>query len=247
MIPLKTKSEVGLIRTSGKLVSEILRILESKVAPGVTTGELNKLAGHLIRERGGTPAPPEVGFPGDICVSVNEQVVHGIPGKRSLKSGDIVSIDVTASFDGYYGDVASTFPVGEINEKAQRLLVVTKQALYEGISKAVEGNRLGHISHAIQMCVESQGFSVVRDFVGHGIGKDMWEEPQIPNFGLSDRGPKLRKGMVLAIEPMVNIGVYDVRVLDDKWTAVTLDGKLSAHFEHTVVISDDGAEILTIL
>jgi methionyl aminopeptidase len=247
VIPLKTKSEVGFIRTSGKLVSEILRILESKVAPGVTTGELDQLAGHLIRERGGKPAPPEVGFPGDICVSVNEQVVHGIPGKRLLKSGDVVSIDVTASFNGYYGDVAATFPVGEISEEAQRLLTVTKQALYEGISKAVEGNRLGNISHVIQMYVESQGFSVVRDFVGHGIGKDMWEEPQIPNFGLPDRGPKLRKGMVLAIEPMVNIGVYDVRVLDDKWTAVTQDGKLSAHFEHTVVISDDGAEILTIL
>lgn len=247
MILLKTKSEVELIRASGKLVSEILRILESKVAPGVTTGELNQLAGHLIRERGGKPAPPEVGFPGDICISVNEQVVHGIPGKRSLKSGDIVSIDVTASFDGYYGDVAATFPVGEISEEAQRLLTVTKQALYEGISKAVEGNRLGNISHIIQMCVESQGFSVVRDFVGHGIGKDMWEEPQIPNFGLPNRGPKLRKGMVLAIEPMVNIGVYDVRVLDDKWTAVTQDGKLSAHFEHTVVISDDRAEVLTIL
>jgi methionyl aminopeptidase len=247
VIPLKTKSEVELIRTSGKLVSEILRILESNIAPGVTTGELNQLAGHLIQERGGKPAPPEVGFPGDICVSVNEQVVHGIPGKRSLKSGDIVSIDVTASFNGYYGDVAATFPVGEISEEAQRLLTVTNKALYEGISKAVEGNRLGNISNVIQKYVESQGFSVVRDFVGHGIGKDMWEEPQVPNFGLPDRGPKLRKGMVLAIEPMVNIGVYDVRVLDDKWTAVTQDGKLSAHFEHTVVISDDGAEILTIL
>lgn len=247
MISLKTKSEVELIRTSGKLVSEILRILESKVVPGVTTGELNQLAGRLIRERCGKPAPPEVGFPGDICVSVNEQVVHGIPGKRLLKSGDIVSIDVTASFDGYYGDVAATFSVGEISEEAQRLLEVTKQALYEGISKAVEGNRLGHISNAIQSYVESQRFSVVRDFVGHGIGKGMWEEPQIPNFGLPDRGPKLRKGMVLAIEPMVNVGVYDVRVLDDKWTAVTQDGKFSAHFEHTVVISDDGPEILTLM
>lgn len=247
MIPLKTKSEVELIRASSKLVSEILRILESRIAPGVTTGELNQLAGRLIRERGGKPAPPEVGFPGDICVSVNEQVIHGVPGKRLLKPGDIVSIDVTASFNGYYGDVAATFPVGAISEKTQQLLEVTKQALYEGISKAVAGNRLGHISHAIQMYVETQGFSVVRDFVGHGIGKSMWEEPQIPNFGPPDRGPRLRKGMVLAIEPMVNAGVYDVQVLDDKWTAVTLDGNLSAHFEHTVVISDDGPEILTLI
>lgn len=245
MIPLKTKSEIEFLRVSCRFVSEILSILESKIGPGVSTGELNQLAGQLIQERSGKPAPPEVGFPGNICISVNDQVVHGIPGKRLLESGDIVSIDITASFDGYYGDVAATFPVGEISKEAQRLLEVTKHALHEGILKAVDGNRLGHISNAIQTYVESYGFSVVRDFVGHGIGKSMWEEPQIPNFGLPDRGPRLRKGMVLAIEPMVNVGVYGVRVLDDKWTAVTQDGNLSAHFEHTVVISDDGPEILT--
>jgi len=245
VIPLKTKSEIEFLRVSCRFVSEILSILESKVAPGVSTGELNQLAGQLIQERNGKPAPPEVGFPGNICVSVNDQVVHGIPGKRLLESGDIVSIDITASFDGYYGDVAATFPVGEISEEALRLLEVTKHALHEGILNAVDGNRLGYISNMIQTYVESYGFSVVRDFVGHGIGKSMWEEPQIPNFGLRDRGPRLRKGMVLAIEPMVNVGAYGVRVLDDKWTAVTQDGNLSAHFEHTVVISDDGPEILT--
>jgi len=245
VINLKSKSEIGLLRTSCKIVSEILQILGSKVAPGVTTEELNQLAEQLIQEQGGKPAPPEVGFPGNICVSVNEQVVHGIPGKLTLKSGDIVSIDVTAAFDGYYGDTAATFPVGKISEKTQHLLDVTKQSLFEGIKKAVEGNRLGDISHTIQSYVEKHGFSVVRDFVGHGIGKEMWEEPQIPNFGLPDRGPRLKKGMVLAIEPMVNVGTYAVRVLDDGWTAVTQDGSLSAHFEHTIVILDDGAEILT--
>lgn len=245
MIHLKTKAEIEFLRISGKLVSEILQALKDKVAPGITTGELNELAGKLIRERNGKSAPPEVGFPGNICVSVNDQVVHGIPGKRVLKPGDIVSIDVTAAFDGYYGDIARTFPVGEISEKTQELLVVTQQSLYEGISKAIDGNRLGDVSTAIQTYVEKHGFSVVRNFVGHGIGKSMWEEPQVPNFGVADRGVKLRNGMVLAIEPMVNIGGYDVKVLEDKWTAVTQDGSLSAHFEHTVAILEDGPEILT--
>jgi len=245
VINLKSKSEIELLRTSCKIVSEILQTLGSKVAPGVATEELDQLAEQLIQEQGGKSAPPEVGFPGNICVSVNEQVVHGIPGKLTLKSGDIVSIDVTAAFDGYYGDTAATFPVGKISEKTQHLLDVTKQSLFEGIKKAVEGNRLGDISHTIQSYVEKHGFSVVRDFVGHGIGKEMWEEPQIPNFGLPDRGPRLKKGMVLAIEPMVNVGNYAVKVLDDGWTAVTQDRSLSAHFEHTIVILDDGAEILT--
>jgi methionyl aminopeptidase len=245
VIPLKSKSEIELLRSSCKIVSEILQTLGSEVVPDITTEELDQLAGRLIHERGGKPAPPEVGFPGSICVSVNEQVVHGIPGKRVLRSGDIVSIDVTASFEGYYGDVAATFPVGKISEEAQCLLDVTRQSLHEGIKKAVEGNRLGDISYTIQSYVEKHGFSVVRDFVGHGIGKGMWEEPQIPNFGFPDRGPRLKKGMVFAIEPMVNIGAYGVNVLEDGWTAVTQDGSLSAHFEHTVVISDDGVEVLT--
>lgn len=245
MISLKSKAEIERLRISGRIVSEILRALSSEIRPGVTTAELDELAGSLIRKHNGKPGPPEVGFPGNICTSINDQVVHGVPSKRKLQPMDIISIDVTASFDGYYGDVAATFPVGEISEETKRLLDVTRSALYEGISKAVEGNRLGDISHAIQTYVESHGFSVVRDFVGHGIGKSMWEEPQVPNFGLPNRGPRLRAGMVLAIEPMVNAKSYEVDILDDGWTAVTRDGSLSAHFENMVVIQDDGPEILT--
>lgn len=245
VIPLKSKSDIEQIRISCKIVSEILKILESEIRPGITTLELDDLAIKLIRERGGKPAPPEVGFPGNICVSINDEVVHGIPGNRSLKTGDIVSIDITASFNGFYGDMASTYPVGEISEKAKRLLEVTKNSLYAGIDSAIDGNRLGDISHTIQTYVEKSGFSVVRDFVGHGIGYNMWEEPQIPNFGLPDRGPRLKNGMVLAIEPMVNIGDYKVKILDDGWTAVTEDGTLSAHFEHTIGIMDNRTEILT--
>lgn len=247
MIPLRSKAEIERLRVSGRMVSEVLQILGGEVKPGITTGELDELAEQLIRDRRGSPAPTTVGFPGNICVSVNDEVVHGVPGKRELRSGDIVSIDVMASFGGYYGDVAATFPVGEISEEAKRLLEVTRSALYTGISKAVDEGRLGDVSYAIQTYVESRGCSVVRDFVGHGIGKNMWEEPQIPNFGIPDRGPRLRTGMVLAIEPMVNAGSYKVEVLDDGWTAVTQDGSLSAHFEHTVVILDGGAEILTSL
>lgn len=227
------------------MVFEVLQALGNEVRPGVTTGELERLAGQLIRERGGKPAPPLVGFPGDICVSVNSEVVHGVPGRHSLRSGDIASVDVMASFDGYYGDVAATFPVGEISEEAKLLLEVTKGALDAGIEKAVAGNRLGDISHAVQSHVESRGCSVVREFVGHGIGANMWEKPQVPNFGSTGRGPRLKTGMVLAIEPMVNAGAYEVDILDDEWTAVARDDSLSAHFEHTIVILDDGPEILT--
>ena len=245
MVPLRSKAEIELLRVSGRMVYEILQILKDKISPGMTTGELGRLAGQLIRERGGQPAPPQVEFPGDICVSVNSEVVHGVPGERSLCPGDIASVDIMAAFDGYYGDVAATFPVGEISEEAKHLLETTKDALYAGISKAVVGNRTGDISHTIQTHVESRGCSVVRDFVGHGIGLNMWEKPQLPNFGTPNRGPRLRTGTVLAIEPMVNLGGYEVDILDDDWTAVTQDGSLSAHFEHTVVILDDGPEILT--
>jgi len=245
VILLKSKAEIEYLRISGRMVSEILGILGGEVKPGITTREMDQLAGQLIRNRGGIPAPPGVGFPGNICISVNSEVVHGVPGKRRLSPGDIVSIDVMASFNGYFGDVTFTFPVSEISEEARCLLEVTKGALYEGISKAVDGNRLGDISYSIQTYVESRGYSVVREFVGHGIGKDMWEEPQVPNFGIPDRGPRLKAGMVLAIEPMVNAGNYRVNILDDGWTAMTQDGSLSAHFEHTVAILDDGPEILT--
>lgn len=227
------------------MVFEVLQALGNEIQPGVTTGELEQLAGQLIRERGGKPAPPQVGFPGDICISVNSEVVHGVPGRYTLRAGDIASVDVMASFDGYYGDTAATFPVGEISQEAKRLLVVTEGALDAGISKAVAGNRLGDISYAVQSYVESRGCSVVREFVGHGIGANMWEKPQIPNFGSANRGPRLKTGMILAIEPMVNAGAYAVDILDDEWTAVARDGSLSAHFEHTIVILDDGPEILT--
>ena len=227
------------------MVSEILKILEGEIKPGITTLELDALAAKLIQERGGKSAPPEVGFPGNICVSVNDEVVHGIPGDRVLKAGDIVSIDVTASFDGFYGDMASTYPVGEISDKTRRLLDVTKSSLYTGIASIVDGKRLGDVSYTIQTYIEKNGFSVVRDFVGHGIGRSMWEEPQVPNFGSPDRGSRLKNGMVLAIEPMVNAGDYKVKILDNGWTAVTEDGELSAHFEHTIAIIDNKAEILT--
>lgn len=242
---MRTKAEIERLRFSGRMVFEVLQALGNEVEPGVTTGELEQLAGQLIRERGGKPAPPQVGFPGDICVSVNSEVVHGVPGRYSFRSGDIASVDVMASFDGYYGDTAATFPVGEISEEAKRLLEVTEEALYAGISKAVAGNRLGDISYAVQSYVESRGCSVVREFVGHGIGANMWEKPQIPNFGSPNRGPRLKTGMILAIEPMVNVGAYAIDILDDEWTAVARDGSLSAHFEHTIVILDDGPEILT--
>ena len=245
VIPLKSKAEMERLRYSCRMVSEVLQILGSEVKPGITTAELDRLADQLIRDRAGKPGPPEVGFPGSICVSVNNEVVHGVPGKRSLSAGDIVSIDVTASFDGYYGDVAATFPVGETGDGAGHLLKTTRGALYEGIAMATDGNRLGDISHAIQAYVEDRGCSVVREFVGHGIGVGMWEEPQIPNFGVADRGPRLRAGMVLAVEPMVNAGEHRVNILDDDWTAVTRDGSLSAHFEHTVAILGGGPEILT--
>jgi methionyl aminopeptidase len=245
VIPLKSKSELELTRVSCKMVSEVLQALKDAIKPGANTRDLNRLAGQLIRDRGGKPAPPNVGFPGNICVSVNNEVVHGVPGRRAFYTGDIVSVDVMASFDGYYGDVAATFPVGKISEEAKHLLEVTKGSLYEGISKAVDGSRLGDISYAIQTYVESRGCSVVREFVGHGIGKSMWEEPQVPNFGVPDRGHRLKVGMVLSIEPMVSAGRYEVDFLDDGWTAVTQDGSFSAHFEHTIVILDDGPEILT--
>lgn len=245
MISLRSKTEIERLRFSGRMVHEVLQILGNEVKPGILTGDLGHLACRLIQERGGQPAPPQVDFPGDICVSVNDEVVHGIPGDRELYPGDVVSIDVMAAFDGYYGDVAATFPVGEISAEAQHLLETTRNSLNEGISRAISGGRLGDVSYAIQSYVEDRGCSVVREFVGHGIGLDMWESPQVPNFGIPNRGPRLKSGMILAIEPMINAGNYQIDILDDGWTAVTRDGSLSAHFEHTVAILDDGPEILT--
>ncbi len=246
MIELKSEREVSLIKEACSIVAEVMQELKSAVLPGVTTLELSNSARNLITKRGGIPAFKGYrGFPCDICTSINEEVVHGIPGKRKLKDGDILSLDIGVKLNGYYGDAAVTLPVGDISEEAKRLLVVTEEALYIGICCARPGMRLSDLSNAIQCHVEKNGFSVVREFVGHGIGSKMHEEPQVPNFGEPNHGPRLKKGMVLAIEPMVNTGCPDVEILKDGWTAVTKDRRLSSHFEHTVYIGDKESEILT--
>jgi len=248
MIIIKSPREIEQLKRSNAIVAEVFGKLKGMVSPGITTKELDQVAEECILLKGARPAFKGYrGFPATLCISINEEVVHGIPGQRRLKEGDIVSLDVGVDFVGYFGDAAITFPVGEVDPEAKRLLEVTEKALTIGIEKAKIGNRLFDISYAIQRWVEFHGFSVVRDFVGHGIGKDLHEEPQIPNFGSPHQGPRLEKGMVFALEPMVNEGTYEVRVLSDGWTVVTADGKRSAHFEHTIAINDDGAEILSIL
>lgn len=248
MITLKSNRQIRLMREAGRIVAETHALLAKMVAPGITTGELDRAAEEYILSRGATPAFKGYnGFPATICASVNEEVVHGIPGLRKLENGDIISIDIGAVKNGYFGDSAATLPVGEVTPDKLKLLRVTEEGLMEGIKMAVIGNRLSDVSHAIQVYVERQGFSVVRDYVGHGIGKAMHEEPQIPNFGRPGHGPRLAKGMALAIEPMVNTGTYEVRTLLDNWTVVTKDGLCSAHFEHTIAITDSGPEILTML
>lgn len=228
-------------------MAQALQRLKEAIRPGVTTGELDRLAEDFIRRHGGMPAFKGYrGYPASLCVSVNEEVVHGIPGDRKLREGDIVSLDLGVVMEGYYGDAAITVPVGEISEEARRLLKVTEEALYKGIEQARPGKRLSDISYAIQKHVEGAGFSVVRDFVGHGIGRELHEDPQVPNFGPPNQGPRLQPGMVLAIEPMVNTGTWKVRILENQWTVVTEDGGLSAHFEHTVAITEKGPEILTL-
>jgi methionyl aminopeptidase len=248
MIVLKSEDEVQAMRRAGRVVAEVLARLGERVAPGVTTGELDRLAEDFLRNRGAVPAFKGYnGFPASICASVNEQVVHGIPGPRTLEAGQIVSVDVGAIIDGFYGDSAATFPVGQVPPEAERLMSATREALGRGIAQAREGNRLSDISHAVQEWVEAQGFSVVREYVGHGIGRAMHEAPAIPNYGPPGRGPRLKQGMVLAIEPMVNAGGYEVRTLEDRWTVVTLDGGWSAHFEHTVAVTVGGPLVLTAL
>lgn len=241
MIILKTPEEIEVMAKASKLVAETLQFLKPRIRPGVVTDELDRLAEEFIRARGGKPAFKGYrSYPKTLCISVNDQVVHGIPSKRTLKEGDIVGLDLGAIVEGFYGDSAMTVPVGIIDAKAAELLRVTEAALYAGIEQAVVGNRLSDISHAVQERAESAGFSVVTDFVGHGIGRQLHEEPQVPNYGKPGQGPRLQAGMVLAIEPMVNMGKSDVRVLDDQWTAVTKDGSLSAHFEHTIAIQPSG-------
>ena len=246
MIIIRSPREVDQIRKANVVVAEVLERLKTLVVPGVTTDELDGISEEIILSKGAVPAFKGYrGYPKTLCVSINEEVVHGIPNKRKLKEGDIVSIDVGTNLHGYFGDAAITLPVGEVNPEAKRLLEVTEKALSIGIEMAKVGNRLFDISYAVQAWVESNGFSVVRDFVGHGIGKSLHEDPQIPNFGSPHQGPRLEKGMIFALEPMVNEGTYEVRVLEDGWTVVTADGKPSAHFEHTIAITDGEAEILS--
>jgi methionyl aminopeptidase len=250
-IPIKTRNEIQMMRMATRHVGEVLLELRERVADGVTTAELDQYASKAINERGvessfkgydpnGLPRYPAV-----LCVSVNEEIVHGIPGPRVLKEGDVVGLDFGVSVDGYHGDSAVTVPVGEIRPEIRKLLDVTADSLDQGIDAMQVGKRLSDIGHAVQKRVETEGYSVVRTFAGHGIGRKLHEPPWIPNYGAPSRGPRLLPGMVFAIEPMVNVGEPGVRMLDDEWTAVTADGSLSAHFEHTVLITEDGPEVLT--
>jgi methionyl aminopeptidase len=247
MITYRSQQEIDKLRKSSALVAKTVQYLEPMVEPGVTTAELDRAAEAFIRQHGGIPAFKGYrGFPATLCTSINAEVVHGIPSKkRKLRSGDIIGIDCGAIVDGYYGDHAVTFAVGEISSQEQELLQATREALEEGIAQAKVGNRLSDISHAIQKYAEERGYSVVKAFVGHGIGTELHEEPQVPNFGPPGRGPRLREGMVLALEPMLNIGTADVQILSDNWTVVTVDGKLSAHFEHTVAVAEHGGIVLS--
>ena len=249
-IELKSPDEIEKMSRASRVVAEVLDALRHQVRPGMTTVELDRFAEKFIVDRGGIPA-----FKGyqvrdrvyhhTLCVSVNEAVVHGIPSDRALKEGDIVGLDVGVVVDGYYGDAAITVPVGAITEEARRLLQVTEESLHKGIAQAVVGNRISDISHAVQSHAEAASFSVVMDFVGHGIGRKLHEEPQVPNYGEPGKGPRLKPGMTLAIEPMINMGRPETEHLSDGWTAVTQDGSLSAHFEHTIVVTEDGPKILT--
>jgi methionyl aminopeptidase len=248
LIIVKSAAELARMRVAGRIVGEILALLRERIVPGVTTAELDRLAESECRRRKVKPAFKGYGgFPYTICASPNAKVVHGFPDGTPLREGDILSIDFGVVCDGYYGDAAFTAPVGRIDAEAARLLAVTARSLELGIAAALPGGRLSDISHAVQTCVEAEGFSAVREFVGHGIGRALHESPQIPNFGPPGQGPLLKPGMTLAIEPMINAGGPGVKVLGDGWTAVTVDGRLSCHFEHTVAVTDNGPEILTLI
>ena len=248
MIVLKTARELNIMREAGRISAGALRVAGMAVEPGVTTGEIDKLAYDYIISQGAKPNFLHYnGYPATACISINDEVIHGIPSKnRIIREGDIVSIDLGACFEGYNGDNAATFACGDISDEAQRLMDATRESLYEGIRMAVHGNRIGDISNAIQQYVETRGYSVVRDFVGHGVGASLHEAPEVPNFGRSGRGIRLVSGMTLAIEPMINVGTPDVKQMPDGWTIKTTDGKLSAHFEHSIAITPEGPVILTI-
>ncbi|PHV71311.1 type I methionyl aminopeptidase [Sporanaerobium hydrogeniformans] len=246
-IPIKSDAEISLMKASGAILIEAHELVAKSIEAGITTGELDAIAEKFIRSRGAVPSFKGYhGYPGSACISINEEVVHGIPGKRKLKQGDIVSVDLGVYYKGYHSDAARTYPVGDVSAEALKLIEVTKQCFFEGLKYAKAGNHLGQISVAIQAYAESFGYGVVRDLVGHGVGKELHEEPQVPNYKTPGRGPKLQKGMVLAIEPMINMGTWQVKALDDNWTFVTRDGLPSAHYENTVVITDDIPEILTL-
>ena len=246
MLEQKSERELIYMRDAGRIVAQTHRELKNALRIGMTTKELDQIADDYIRSQGAIPSfKGYSGYPASICTSVNDVVVHGIPNDEALVEGDIVSLDIGAVLNGYNGDAAQTLPVGEISELAQRLLQVTEESLYKGIEQALVGNRLFDISHAVQAHVEANGFSVVRDFCGHGIGRAMHESPNIPNYGRPGHGPRLKAGYCLAIEPMVNVGTYEVTVLEDDWTTVTDDGEPSAHFEHSVAVTDEGPIILT--
>lgn len=246
MIICKSEYELTLMREAGRIVAQTHRLMRESIKPGITTMELDRIAEQYIRSQGAVPSFKGYNqFPGSICASVNEELVHGIPSHRKLGEGDIISIDIGAQYQGYHGDSAWTYGVGEISDTAKKLLEVTEKSLYAGLNQAKPDVRLFTISNAIQRAIEEEGFSVVREYVGHGIGADLHEEPQIPNYGTPDRGPRLKPGMVLAIEPMVNVGERYVKTLEDNWTVITVDGSLCAHFEHTIAITHEGYEILT--
>lgn len=247
-ITIKTNEEIALMREAGKIVAKTHELLESMIKPGISTFDLDKAAKEYIHSNRATPSFKDYnGYPANICASVNDEVVHGIPSKkRILKEGDIISIDIGAYYKGYHGDAARTHGVGEISSEARNLIDITKQSFFEGLKVIKEGNHLHEISSAIQKYVEGYGYSVVRDLVGHGIGRKLHEEPQIPNYKTIGRGPKLLNGMVLAVEPMINFGRYEVRWLSDNWTVVTMDGSLSAHYENTILVTEDGYELLTV-
>lgn len=249
MIVLKTGRELKIMKEACSISAGALEVAGKAVEPGVTTAEIDRLAEEYIRRRGGEPNFKNYeGYPATACISINNEVIHGIPSeKRKLRAGDIVSIDLGAKFDGYHGDNAATFACGDVSPEAKRLMDTTRESLYEGISAACAGGRIGDIGHAVQSYVEARGYSVVRQFVGHGVGTHLHEAPEVPNFGIPGRGIRLMPGMTIAIEPMVNAGGYDVKVQPDGWTVLTKDGSLSAHFEHTIVITADGPKIMTVV
>jgi methionyl aminopeptidase len=254
MISIKSKHEIELMKKAGEIVGIVLNKLEEAVRPGITTKELDELAEKTIRSYGAIPSfkgvkgfAGAIDFPGSICASLNDEVVHGFPSLKELKDGDIISIDVGAQLNGFQGDAARTFAVGNVSEEAKRLIEVTKQSFFEGIKYAVAGNRIIDISGGVQDYVEKNGFSVVREFVGHGIGREMHEPPEVPNYRTRNRGPRLEEGMALAVEPMVNVGGFGIKMLSNKWTVVTQDGSLSAHYENTIAVTENEPLILTLI